>query len=110
MGCEFSIRMTEQAASDLDETLRYISKTLCNPTAAKDFFETLDTMLHRIASFPESGEKAANPAVILSGVRKMPVKNYTVYYYPDINNRILIILRIIYSHRNMDEIIRDLRV
>ena len=102
--------MTETAVNDLDNILGYISNTLANPPAAKNFYDKLTKAFKSVVVFPDAGAPVNNPAVILNGVRKLFVKNYTVFYLPDYECEKVHILRIVYSHRNMDEIIHDLNI
>lgn len=108
MVSNFSYRFTEKAAQDLDEILNYISFTLCNPSAAKDFYDKLSDFINQAISFPEAGAPVNNPSVALPNVRKLFIKNYTLYYVPDLEGKTIILLRIVYSYRDLDEIIRTL--
>lgn len=108
MEFKFDFKFTENAENDLDEILNYISIDLDNPIAAKDFYNELDKAIARPRQFPFSGAPVSNPYVKTPGVRKLYVKNYTVFYYPDESINTITILRIIYSHRNIEEILHSI--
>lgn len=92
MTSDFSYQFTEKAVRDLDDILGYISFTLSNPAAAKDFYYKLDETIRQVTSFPEAGSSVINPSVALPNVRKCFVKNYTMYYVSDAASRIPAVL------------------
>lgn len=110
MDCEFDYRLTELAESDLDEIAAYIANTLCNRTAAISFLEIFQKKVEEIRLFPESGAPVENELVSFAEVRKKNVGNYILYYIPDMENRIVYILRIIYGRRNLQEILQTLNI
>ncbi len=44
------------------------------------------------------------------GVRKKLIKNFIMYYLPDENNKTIVIARIVYSRRNMDEVLKNIEL
>ena len=110
MASKFSLSMTETAVNDLDDILEYIANTLANPLAVKNLYDELSEAFQSVVVFPDAGAPVNNPTVLLNGVRKLFVKNYTVYYLPDYECEKVHILRIVYSHRDTDEIIRNLNI
>ena len=102
--------MTETAVNDLDDILNYIANTLSNAPAAKNLYYKLNEAFQSVVVFPDPGAPVNNPAVLLDGFRKLFVKNYFVYYLPDYECEKVHILRIVYSHRDVDEIIRNLNI
>jgi len=108
MASKFTLSMTETAVNDLDGILEYISYTLSNRQAAKSFYEKLKEAFGTLVLFPQMGTAVDNPAVSIDGVRKLFVNNYTVFYPADYEDDKIYILRIVFSHSDTDEIIRDL--
>jgi len=96
-----------KAESDLDETLTYIEQKLHNPKAAYDFVVELFEKIDIYRKFPELGLKVDNE-FILKDLRKFFVKNYIVYYYPNKETKTIIIVRVLYGGRNVDEILKTL--
>ena len=108
MVSEYSYRFTEKATQDLDEILHYITFEICSPQAAqnlaKKIFERIDT----VRLFPESGALVVNEFVNNKSIRKIVVDNYIVYYTASNENKEIVIVRIVYAKRNLDEIMRSL--
>jgi len=109
MASNFSVFFTDTASGDLSKILDYITNTLCNSTAAREFYLKLTEELSLTAQFPSSGTPVTNPFLLLPDVRKILIKNYTVFYFPDYEKRRIVLLRIVYSRKNLDEILRTLK-
>ena len=103
-----SYRFTIKAENDLDEILGYLSLNLGNPSAAKSFYDELFSKIELICDFPQSCESVCNECVRREDVRKALVGNYTVYYVHEAKESVVIILRIVYGGRNLEEIIKFL--
>ncbi|QFJ56078.1 type II toxin-antitoxin system RelE/ParE family toxin [Pseudobutyrivibrio xylanivorans] len=99
---------TEIAEADIDETLYYISNELCNPKAAKDFVDELDDKLADICKSPKNGRLVVNEFLKRDDVRRFLVDNYIAYYIIDEANSKIVVLRVVYSKRNQNEILKNL--
>ncbi len=108
MASKWSYFFTQKAESDLEDILQYIAVELANPQAASDFADTVQKKIDEIRLFPESGSLVANEFLINANVRKKSVGNYIMYYLPDLLKKRILVLRIVYGKRNMDEILRRL--
>lgn len=108
MDCEYSYKFTETAENDLDGILRYITVDLCNPSAAKDFFEKLFDNIGVICSFPETGVIVENEYITDKSVRKLLIDNYICYYKAVDAEKTIYVLRIVYARRNQNEIVRSI--
>lgn len=110
MASKFGYRLTQKAESDLDGIVSYIALELSNPPAASDFVNKLQENIEEARNFPESGSLIYNDYLQAENVRKKLVGNYIMYYLPDTGEKMIYILRIVYSKRNMDEILKKLDV
>lgn len=110
MASKFRYRLTQKAEFDLDEIVSYIAVELSNPPAASDFVNKLQENIEEARNFPESGSLIYNDFLQAENVRKKLVGNCIMYYFPDTGEKIIYILRIVYSKRNMDEILKKLDV
>ena len=108
MGSKYSYLFSAKAEADLDGIVRYIALTLSNPAAASDFIDRLLAVIDDTCLFPQSGMPAATEFIPDMGIRKKPVGNYIVYYLSDDTNNTITVLRIIYSRRNLSEIIAEI--
>ena len=110
MESKFRYRLTKKAESDLDEIVAYIAVELANPQAASDFVDNLQDSIEEARVFPESGSLVHNEFLQVDNVRKKLVGNYIMYYLPDMEEKIIFILRIVYSKQNMNEILKKLNI
>ena len=100
MDAEYAVVFTAAAEKDLNGTLQYLSGSLENPGAAAGFILRIEKITETLSLFPLSGSPVENPYVRRSGIRKMPVENYVLYYLPEEERRTVVILRIVYGHRD----------
>ena len=110
MASKWSYFFTRKAESDLEDILQYIAVELANPQAASDFADVLQKNIDEARLFPESGSKVVNEFLTNANVRKKSIGNYIMYYLPDLSKERILILRIVYGRRNMDEILRRLNL
>ena len=110
MESKWGYQLTQKAVADLDDIVEYIAVELANPTAASDFVDKLQGAIEEARFFPESGSLVINEFIPNAEVRKKLVGNYIMYYLPDPDEKMIFVLRIVYSRRNMDDILRKLNV
>ena len=68
------------AERDLLEALDYIAHTLEAPQAASDLLSAFEDAVQRIAEFPYAFELYRTDRPMKDEIRKVPVKNYVLYY------------------------------
>lgn len=110
MGSKFQFRLTEKANAELDDTISYIAVELANPKAASDFMDKLGAAIDEACLLPESGSPVVNDLLGGWEVRKKIIGNYIMYYWPDLTEKIIYVLRIVYEGRNMDDILRQMDI
>lgn len=108
MSSKYQYHFTKKAETDLDEILSYISIELSNPDAAASFLKDLQTVLTSICSVPKIGRIVENEFLPDKEIRKSLVGNYVLYYLPDTEEKSIYVLRILYSRRNLDELVREI--
>ncbi len=108
MESEFGFRVTKKAEADLDDIVSYIAIELSNSQAELDFVDKLQKMIGEVQLFPESGSLVNNEFLSGFAIKKKLVGNYIMYYLPDFEEKEIIVLRIIYGKRNMDEVFRKI--
>lgn len=108
MDSKYSYSFTEKAEQDFDEILRYISFDLANPIAAQNLGRKIFEKIDIVRSYPESCAIVDNEFLSDKTVRKLLVDNYIIYYKANHDEKIIIIIRIIYGKRNLDEIIKTI--
>ena len=108
MASKYRYQLTQNAVNDLDDIVNYIVHSLGNPQAASDFMDSLQKVIEKTCSFPESGPMVENEFLTNIGVRKKLVDNYIMYYLPDDDAEIIRVLRVVYGRRNMNQILKKL--
>ena len=104
MASKFGYRLTKRAESDLDGIVSYIAVELSTPQAASDFVDKLKDNIDETRAFPESGSPVDNEFLQVENLRKKLIGNYIMYYLPDMREKIIYILRIVYGIENITEI------
>lgn len=104
MASKFGYRLTKRAESDLDGIISYIAVELSTPQAASDFVDKLKDNIDETRAFPESGSPVDNEFLQVENLRKKLIGNYIMYYLPDMREKIIYILRIVYGKQNITEI------
>lgn len=110
MASKFGYRLTKRAESDLDGIVSYIAVELSTPQAASDFVDKLKDNIDETRAFPESGSPVDNEFLQVENLRKKLIGNYIMYYLPDMREKIIYILRIVYGKQNITEIHRKLDI
>lgn len=100
---KWNIFYTEQAENDLRGIYEYIAYSLFVPKAAKkqtkaiiDEVNALETMPFRYPVYNREPWKS-------KGLRYFPVNNYLVFYLPVEEKNTVVIVRIMYGGRNIEE-------
>lgn len=68
------------AQDDLFQALEYLSNALDAPGAAADLLDEFDKTVQQIAQFPYAHELYRTDRPIKDEIRKVPIKNYVLYY------------------------------
>ena len=93
------------AERDLMDALGYIAYTLDAPKAARDLLDAFGETVQRIAAFPYAYELYRTDRPMKDEIRKVPVKNY-VLYYAVFQDRVEI-RRFLYGKRNRNSIVGE---
>ena len=108
MASKYSFKFAPKALSDLNEVLLYIEQELSNSKAAKDLADELFEKIDNVREFPLSGRAVVNEFIIDQTLRKFIVGKYIVFYKVNKEAKTIIIVRIVYGGRNIDEILKTL--
>ena len=108
MTSNYQYHFTKKAEADLDEILSYISVELSNPDAASSFLKDVQTVIASICSVPKIGRIVENEFLPNREIRKSLVGNFVLYYLPDIKEKRIYVLRLLYGRRNLDELVREI--
>ena len=93
------------ARRDMIEVVRYISRELDNPMAAKQLARELTEAGDNLLNFPY-----ANPAYVpirplKREYRRIKIHNYIMFYWVDEGKKLVTIARVIYGRRNYERLL-----
>ena len=91
------VMLSSAAKADLQETRRYISSVLSNPSASKQTLKRITTQLHTLEQFPESGTPILIPGSPVA-YRYLVCGSYMAFYH--IHDEEVIVDRVLYGRRD----------
>lgn len=105
---QYEVRLTAQAIGQIEETVQYISKTLLEPETARKWADTLQCEIGKLDSLPSRYPLTEEEAWHRVGIRKMPVKNFLVYYLIDEEKKAVWVTAVIYGRRDQVTALLDM--
>ena len=99
----YEIEMTEAAKKDLQSIFEYIAFILQEPENARNQMRRLESRILSLDTMPERYKSYDKEPWHSQGVRILPVDNFIVFYIPDANTKIVTIIRILYSSRDIEK-------
>ena len=100
---KYKIEISEQADKDLRNIYEYIAFELQAPENASGQIDRLEKHILSLDSMPEKYRIYDKEPWKSRGLHILPVDNYAVLYIPDTDTKVVTILRIMYSGRDMDK-------
>ncbi len=104
----YEVKLTSQAIGQIEETVQYISKILLTPETARKWTDTLQREIEKLGSMPSRFPLTEEEPWRTKGIRKMPVKNFLVYYLVDEEKKTVWITAVIYGSRDQIEALSDI--
>ena len=104
----YEVKLTPQALGQIVETVQYISKTLLEPEIARKWADTLQREIRKLDSMPSRHPLTEEEPWRTKGIRKMPVKNFLVYYLVDEEKKTVWVTAVIYGRRDQISVLRDM--
>jgi toxin ParE1/3/4 len=98
----FEVEISAQADNDLRNIYEYIAYELRSPKNAKGQLERLENSILSLEQMPERFRLYEEEPWYSRGLRIMPVDNYCVLYFPDIENTVVTIIRVMYCARDIE--------
>lgn len=97
----YAVEMTDQAENDLREIYEYIAFELLTPDHASGQLDRLEAHIERLGEFPEKFRRYDKEPWHSRGMRVMPVDHYLVFYIPDAETALVMIIRVMYAGRDV---------
>jgi addiction module RelE/StbE family toxin len=96
----YDLRIMPMAEEDLDGIFDYIVNTLEAPVAANRLMVKIEKAIQTLRDTPRIGPKCRDEILRKKGYRKLIIDNYIVFYLLNDEERIVIVMRVIYGRRN----------
>ncbi len=97
----YDIFYTAKAREDLEEIYEYIAFNLQEPMTAGKLYNNIITAVHTLENFPMRNALLENEPWRSRGLRKLPVKNFLVFYAVNEEKKNVNIIRIMYGARDL---------
>lgn len=105
---KFEIELSEKADRDLRNIFLYIAIDLGVLETAEKQIERLWNAMRSLDELPERYPCYEDEPWHSRGMRALPVDNYVVFYIPDLEERIVRIVSVMYSGRDISEQLKKL--
>ncbi len=105
---DYQVTLTAQATEQIREIVIYISQSLQEPTVAKHWADLLYNEIANLCFMPSRHLLVEEEPWRTKGIRKMPVKNFIVYYWVDEENKRVSITAVIYGRRDQLAALSDI--
>lgn len=97
---DYRVTLTPQATEQIQQTILYIAQTLQAPQAAKHWADLLYNKIAGLCFMPARHPLTEEEPWRTEGIRKMPVKNFLIYYLIDEKSKNVIVTAVIYGRRD----------
>ena len=97
---------TEPAEHDLLDIEYYIFVDLCNPQAAQRISDGILGAAGKLAEYPEGHPLVGDELLGRMGIRITYFDNYNIFYYYDMQNDVVYIIRVLYNKADWQNILK----
>ena len=97
---KYKVEVSEPAENDLRDIVRYIASQLYAPISALHMMEFLEEAMVGLSDMPQRYTYVADERLAQMGYRKLPVKNYIVFFSVDEQKKVVDVERILYARRD----------
>ncbi|MCF2663089.1 type II toxin-antitoxin system RelE/ParE family toxin [Oscillibacter valericigenes] len=104
----YAVKITDYAIGQMQAAMTYISKVLQEPAVARKWLAALKQEISGLSTMPLRFPLVEEEPWRISGVRKMPVGNFIVYYWPDEPAKIVWVTAVIYGRRDQLAALRNM--
>ena len=96
----YEVKLTTQAIEQIQEIVRYISHILLVPETARKWADTLQSEIAKLDFMPTRYPLTEEEPWHKKGIRKMPFKNFLVYYLIDEEKDAVWVTALVYGRRD----------
>lgn len=101
----YKLEYLPAAHQDMVDIVRYISRELCNPTAAERLAMELIEAGDSIPGVPYANPAYTPIRPLKHEYRKRLVQNYIMFYWVDEGKKLVTVARVIYAKREFERLI-----
>lgn len=96
----YIVKITTQAEEQLQAIVKYIASELEASKAALRLLDEIENSISSLSQFPQRVALTEEEPWRSTGIHKMPVKNFLVYFWIDEENNKVQVTAIIYGRRD----------
>lgn len=96
----YAVKITTQAEEQMQEITYYIASKLKAPDAALNLLDALEDAISSLSEFPQRIALTEEEPWHSYGIRKMPVKNFLVYFWIDEDHLKVQVTAVVYGKRD----------
>jgi toxin ParE1/3/4 len=96
----YEVKVTRQAHGQIREIALYIANECCAPEAAQNLLDKLEASINDLAEMPKRHSLVDKEPWRSTGVRKVTVKNFLIYFWVDEENMKVLVTGVIYEKRD----------
>ncbi|MCM1058483.1 MAG: type II toxin-antitoxin system RelE/ParE family toxin [Firmicutes bacterium] len=103
----FEVQVSKKADRDLRDIFEYIAFELLAPENAAGQLDRLEDAISKLDNMPEKYRRYEREPWKSRGLRVFPVDNYLVFYIPNMDTKIVTVIRVMYGGRDVDDQLRE---
>lgn len=107
MSSSYSVIYSPKAMEDIKEIYSYIAFTLLVPSTAENQVNRIRKAIRSLDFMPSQNPLVDWEPWKSTGMHKVPIDNFVIFYTIDDNIFVVTIIRIVYSGRDISNIISD---
>ena len=100
---KYGVTLTEQAESDLRGIFEYIAFELLSPENATGQLERIEEKILSLGEYPKRFRLYEREPWKSRNTRVAAVDNYVIFYIPDTTKKLVTVIRVMYSGRDVDK-------
>ena len=102
---KYRVDLSQPAENDLRDIVRYISAQLSAPMTALQMIDIMEEAIAGLALMPQRCSFVTDERLAVLGYRKLPVKNYIVFFTIDERSKVVDVERILFARRDWQRIL-----
>ena len=93
----FEVRVTPSAMAQTRDAVRYVRDELCMPQAAARLLDEIEEAVSSLSSMPNRFHAVRVEPLLSSGVRRMNVRGYSLFYRVDETSSTVDVFAVLYG-------------